>query len=78
MKKKNAIIERRYEFNVISYRSIIEKYINIIINNEDDNNDQKTYKLNFRKKKIRLKTIYVNNLYIHLKERSSKRIFALK
>ena len=39
MKKDNAIIERRYEFNVTSHRSIIEKRINDIVNNENDNDD---------------------------------------
>ena len=39
MKKNNAIIERRYKFNVTLHRSIIEKRINIIINNENDNDD---------------------------------------
>ena len=48
MKKNNAAIERRYEFNVILYRSIIEKRINIIDNNENNNDDnQKIYKFNF-------------------------------
>ena len=52
MKKDSAIIERRYELNVISHHSIIEKRINIIDNNEnDDDNDQKIYKFNSRKKK---------------------------
>ena len=59
MKKDNATIERRYEFNVTSHRSIIEKRINIINNDKnDDNNDQKTYKLNSRKRKNKIK----NNL----------------
>ena len=39
MKKNNAIIERHYEFNVISHRSIIEKHINIINNDENNDND---------------------------------------
>ena len=39
IKKDNAIIERRYKFNVILYRLIIEKRINDIINNENDNDD---------------------------------------
>ena len=59
MKKDNATIERRYEFNVISHRLIIEKRINIINNDKnDDNNDQKTYKFNSRKRKNKIK----NNL----------------
>ena len=59
MKKDNAIIERRYEFNVISHRSIIKKYIDIINNNKNDNNDdQKIYKFNFRKRKNKVE----NNL----------------
>ena len=59
IKKDNAIIERRYEFNVISHRSIIKKYINIINNNEnDDDDDQKIYKFNSRKRKNKIK----NNL----------------
>ena len=56
MKKNNAIIERRYELNVISHRSIIEKHIDIIDNNENDDNDnQKTYKFNSRKRKNKIK-----------------------
>ena len=59
MKKNNAIIERRYEFNVISHYLIIEKRINIINNNKnDDDDDQKTYKFNFRKRKNKIE----NNL----------------
>ena len=59
MKKDNAIIERRYKFNVISHRSIIKKRINIIDNNENnDDDDQKTYKFNSRKRKNKIK----NNL----------------
>ena len=41
---------------------IIKKYINLI----------------FKKEKIKLKIVYINNLYIRLKKRSLKRIFALK
>ena len=39
IKENNAVIERRYKFNVILHRLIIKKRINIIVNNEDNNND---------------------------------------
>ena len=39
MKKNNAIIERHYKLNVILYYSIIEKCIDIVDNNENDDDD---------------------------------------
>ena len=78
MKKNNATIERRYEFNVTSHRSIIEKRIDDIVNNENNNDDQKAYKLNSRKRKNKTKNNLRKQFIYSLKKKIVKMNIRIK